>query len=337
MLATSNTDKCDIYSPINISEALSNGKCIDKCDYNIDYKNSSIPISNHGTYLKISYDNSDPPVKFHTDSYKVTEIRIYSPSLHTFNGIKTQGEMVVIHTSVNGGKQLFVCIPIKMNKPANPGSLMLSEIITSAAQLIPDKTNSMPTTIEHINNFNLNLFIPKKQFFYYEGENFLDLEQTCGSQIPIDVICYLPAVSNISVTLDIFSKLKKIIDDSGISPIDRTTDNSYLFPKLFINERGSSTLNSNDGGDVVMDCQPYETSEETVDVVVDTGNDNYDPKEIFQSAWFQVIAGSITFFLILCILNFIFGLLKNKSGSINGGSLSLSGGSIKSTLSRLKK
>jgi hypothetical protein len=323
---------CTIYSPINISESDSNGSCTDKCNYHINYKTSSLPISNQGNYLKIKYDNTDPPVKFNTDSYKVDEIRIYSPSLHTYNGAKVGGEMVIIHTPVGGGKQLFVCIPIRIAQPSNPGSEMISTIITSSSLLIPTDNDGNSKTLDNIKNFNLNLFVPKKTFFYYEGVNFLDINPanmlsiglSCPQRIPIDVICYLPFVSNISISLVVMSKLKKMITESGINPQQKTDLNKNLFPTLFVSVRGATTIDSSNGDDIVMDCQPYEISEETVDVVTEKDSSgDYSPKEILNSQWFQIIAGSLVFFLILCILNFLFGLFKSKSGS--GGSDMISG------------
>jgi hypothetical protein len=315
---------CTIYSPINISESDSIGTCTDKCNYHINYKSSSVPISNQGTYLKIKYDNTDPPVKFNTDSYKVNEIRIYSPSLHTYNGAKLGGEMVIIHTPVVGGNQLFVCIPIRLGQPSNTGSEIISTIIQASSLLIPTDKDSK--TLDSIKNFNLNMIIPKKTYYYYEGVNFLDVNKSgisCPASIPIDVICYLPFISNISVSAVVMSKLRKMITDSGINPQKKTISNTTLIPPLFVSVRGATAIDSSNGDDIVMDCQPYEISEETVDVVTEKDNsDYYNPKEIFKSEWFQIISGSIVFFLILCILNFLFGLFKKKSGSGGGDMIS---------------
>jgi hypothetical protein len=318
---------CTIYSPINISESDSIGTCTDKCNYHINYKTSSVPISNQGTYLKIKYDNTDPPVKFNTDSYKVNEIRIYSPSLHTYNGAKLVGEIIIIHTPVAGGNQLFVCIPIRLGQPSNTGSEIMATIIKASSLLIPTDKDSK--TLDNIKNFNLNTIIPNKTFFYYEGANFLNVNSTdinrisCPSKIPIDVICYLPFVSNISLPADVMSKLQKMITDSGIKPQKKTISNVTSIPKLFVSVRGATTIDTTNGDDIVMDCQPYEISEETVDVVTEKdNNDYYNPKEIFKSEWFQIISGSIVFFLILCILNFLFGLFKKKSGSGGGDMIS---------------
>ena len=54
--------------------------------------------------------------------------------------------------------------------------------------------------------------------------------------------------------------------------------------------------------------------QKTTDVVVETGTtDDASAKDILNSDWFQLIVGSIGFFIILCILNGIFGLFEHKA------------------------
>ena len=319
-LLTSGFGKCDVYSPIDISDTHSIGKCIDKCDYSFNYKNSSIPISNKGEYLRIQYDdtsNTETPVSFNSKTYKVSDIRIYSPSLHTYNGVKAQGEIVIIHTPVAGGKQLFVSIPIRLDNISNPGSTVLTSILQNALANIPENGNE--TKIDNVKNFNLNMIVPKKTYYYYEGVNFL--EPPCS--ISIDVICYLPYSANIGVSNDIILRLQQIITNSNISPKEYSANDT---PKLYFNEQGALKLGSGDLNDVVMDCQPFEMSDEpteTVDVVFDTGiSTNFNPMDIFKNPWFQIISGSILFFLILCTLNVLFGIIEHKPGATSIGSIS---------------
>jgi carbonic anhydrase len=302
--------KCDVYSPIDISDSHSLGKCIDKCDYSFDYKNSAIPITNKGDYLEIKYDDtssSEAPVNYNTKTYKVTDIRIYSPSLHTYNGVKTDAEILIIHTPILGGKKLFVSVPImSQDNSLNVGSKVLTEIVKSALANVPAEGNQ--SNVENVKNFNLNMIVPKKQYYYYSGVNFL--EQPCS--IPIDIICYLPYASNINISSILLTNFSTIIKPSDISPKPYSDGNT---PRLYFNEQGSLKLGS-DNDDVVMECQPYETTDEpteNVDVVIDTNLDNYNPMDIFKSSWFQVIAGSLAFFILLCVLNVLFGAFEHKT------------------------
>lgn len=318
---------CPMNSPINISEVDRKSKCTDKCNYQIGYKNSAVAIANHTTYLSIPYKNTESQVKFNNTKYNVDEVRLYSPSLNTYNGMKVGCEMIIIHTPVSGGNQLFVCLPVKTSNQSTPASMTLTSIIDGASVLVNDKTNSGLVSMDKIKNFNLNLFIPRKPFYYYEGDYFLE----CLSSMPkVDVICYLPFVANIFISTETLNKLKQIVDPSGIAPPKKSADNADTYPELNFNDHGVTSVDSDDSGDVVMDCQPYETSEETVDVVVENDQDNYsyDPSKLIDNPWFQVIAGSIGFFLMIIFLKFVFGLVNKKSSSGSSSGSFMSGGSI---------
>lgn len=301
--------KCDVYSPIDISDLHSLGKCKDKCDYSFDYKNSAIPITNKGEYLQIKYDdssNAEAPVTYNAKPYKVSDIRIYSPSLHTYNGVKADAEILIIHTPILGGKNLFISIPIMTDNSINAGSKIISEIVKGALANVPAEGNE--SNIDNIKNFNLNMIIPKKQYYNYSGVNFL--EQPCS--VAIDVVCYLPFAANINISSILLSKFSTIIKPSDISPKPYSDGNT---PRLYFNEQGSVKLGS-DNDEVVLECQPYETTDEpteNVDVIIDTNLDNYNPMDIFKSSWFQIIAGSFAFFLLLCILNVLFGAFEHKT------------------------
>ena len=40
----------------------------------------------------------------------LSQIIIFSPSLHLFNNSKVEGEIIVVHTPESGGQNLFVCV-----------------------------------------------------------------------------------------------------------------------------------------------------------------------------------------------------------------------------------
>ena len=233
-LLTSGFGKCDVYSPIDISDTHSIGKCIDKCDYSFNYKNSSIPISNKGEYLRIQYDdtsNTETPVSFNSKTYKVSDIRIYSPSLHTYNGAHMPCEILIIHTPILGGNQLFVSIPvIKTSGSVNTGSTIFNAVIKNALANIPAEGNE--ARVDNIKNFNLNAIVPRKEYYYYTGVNFL--EQPCSSTI--DVICYLPYVANIGINDDVLSRLSSIIQISNIIPKEYSETDT---PKLYLNSNSA--------------------------------------------------------------------------------------------------
>jgi hypothetical protein len=89
-----------------------------------------------------TFDQDRKPYK----TYKVTDIRIYSPSLHTYNGAKTDAEILIIHTPILGGKKLFVSVPImSQDNSLNIGSKVLTEIMKSSLANVPNADVKLPT------------------------------------------------------------------------------------------------------------------------------------------------------------------------------------------------
>jgi len=317
-----NFGTCNVNSPIDISGSRSLGKCVDKCDLTFKYNISSVNVTNRGDYLSIKYDdvsNSDAQVTFNTKKYKVTDLRIYSPSLHTYNGSQMPAEILIIHTPVDGGNQLFVSVPIMNNNSVNSGSSMMTAILTHALANAPADGNE--ARIDNIKNFSLNSIVPKKPYYYYSGVNFL--RQPCSTAV--DIVCYLPYTANIGINTDLVDKLSFVIKPSNITPKPYTEGDT---PRLYFNEEGAKTSDANGGDDIVISCQPYDDTadpNETTDYVVDTDASALNPSEIFNSGWFQVIAGSLIFFLIICVLNLIFGMFQKSSessgSSNNSGSM----------------
>jgi len=306
-----NFGTCNVNSPIDISGTRSLGKCVDKCDFTFKYNISSVNVTNRGDYLSFKYDdvsNSDAQVTFNSKKYKVTDLRIYSPSLHTYNGNQMPAEILIIHTPVDGGNQLFVSVPVMNSNSVNAGSSMINAVLINSLANAP--ADGDETRIDNIKNFSLNSIVPKKPYYYYSGVNFL--RQPCSAQV--DIVCYLPYTANIGINTALVDKLSFAIKPSNISPKPYTEGDT---PRLYFNEEGAKTSDSN-GDDIVISCQPYEDTadpNETTDYVVDTDSLPLNPSEIFNSSWFQVIAGSFIFFLIICLLNFIFGIFQKNSES----------------------
>ena len=291
-------------TPLNISLSKQSGKCDSKCDYSFKYQSSSCVTTNKGTYISVAYDaTSGQPVTYNSRKYNVTEIRIYSPSIHKYNNYPAAGEIIIIHTPVSGGNKLFVSVPIKIEESTSKGSTVVKNIIMGTVTKAPNLNES--ATLNDIRTFTLNDIVPKKPFFSYSGQEPFD---TCSSVV--DFVVFAPVLSDISINPVVLNKLRSIIKNSGI--VAKEADNNT---PLFVNERGANSGNVNE--DIYIDCQPVSQSEDTKDVVVNTSYDPspIDAKDIINNTWFQVIAGSIGFFLLLCVLSALFSSFGKKSSS----------------------
>ena len=133
---------------IDISKQNISGKCDLKCAYNFNYPESNTTAKNQGIMINLTYDNSKtPPVTYNTQKYTVTGISITSPSLHLFNGVTTDAEVIIDHAPVKGGPLLKVVIPIKSSSESSDASYLLKEIIDVTATNSPSQSESTNLSI----------------------------------------------------------------------------------------------------------------------------------------------------------------------------------------------
>jgi len=280
-------------APIDITMANIYGKCDLKCNYNFKYSSSSSCVAtNRGDYISLAYENpSTPPVIYSDITYFVDEIRIYSPSLHSYNGNKADGEMIIVHNSTSGSKPLLVCVPIVINSKNSSTSVMLDQIVTTMSAQAPKSGDTINVSLT---DFNLNAFVPRKTFFKYTA---IEPYQPCTTEVIY--IVYIPS----SGPIDINEETLKLLN-TFILP------NTYVIktgPKLFFNKKGPSISNTSGMGDeIYIDCQPVGVSEEEITVVTGAPLALSDLQKmlnpILTNPYFITVVGSITFTLILYIM-----------------------------------
>jgi carbonic anhydrase len=285
-------------SPIDISLSSITGKCDYKCAYSFNYNNSSCVATNRGDYLSLSYDNSSShPVVYNASNYDVKEIRLYTPSLHSYSGSKTDGELIIIHNPITGAVPLLVCIPIKNNNTSSVSSLLFKTLVDTVANSAPADGES--TTVPLGNQqFNLTDLVPKKPFFSYSAT---EPYQPCSTNV--NLIVYDSLTASLDIMSDTLTKLKSIIQSNDY---DIKTG-----PKLFYNEKGP---NKSSGGDIYIDCQPVGESEETTEIITDMGSTN-SFKDFLNNPYLKFILFGLLFVFILYGLKLLLNMFKG--GSIN--------------------
>jgi len=305
-------------APIDISIQKSSGKCDLKCAYNFKYPNSSCTATNRGDYISLSYDaTSTSPVTYNAVGYNVQEIRLYVPSLHTFNGSHAVGEIMIIHVSNKGTKPLLVCVPLtEGNSSSSEATFILSSIVTAMASNAPSEGE---TTNVNMNNFTMDAFVPKKPYFSYTA---IQPYQPCVGDV--DLIVFTPLMAKCSIDSGTLNKLNTII-----------SENSYTTktgPLLFFNEKGPG---SSVGDEIYIDCKPVNQSAEETMITQSTESSSssfsfsspsvsIDMNSILDSPAFQIFLASLLFIFILLVFSVV---TKAFSG---GGSKSSGTGMIAS-------
>lgn len=229
-------------SPIDITESGVSGTCKQKCYYIFDYYDSTCKVEREEMFLKFDYDGSTKtPAKINGINLNIGDIRIYCPSLHTFNGERVSAEIVISHGG--NGTALLVCVPIKTSTSNNECSVLLNEIVNQTQRLAP---NVGDTSVLTTSGFNLNKLIPRTQFYYYEGN--LPFEPCTGDY---GIIVFNP--NDFSTMMPVtYDKLSKTIKAHNIT--------TKVGTSYFLSGKSAST---NEDDEIYIRCQPIETTNDS--------------------------------------------------------------------------
>ena len=279
---------------IDISKKNVSGKCDLKCAYNFQYPESNTTAKNQGVLINLSYDNSKtPPVTYNTQKYSVAQVIISSPSLHLFNGATTDAEILIIHTPVKGGPELFVCIPIKSSSESSDASYLLKEIIDITGTNAPSEGES---TNLSISGFTLDKIVPNKQYYSYT-------DQGTNDWIVFGILDAIPLNSATITTL------QKIIKPYPVPMIGG---------ELFINTTGPNSTKVGDG--IYISCKPTGSSNEETTVEYTKNTPSYDFANILDNPVtkmiFQIIVGCILFIIVFIIFNYIYQFITTGETKI---------------------
>lgn len=298
-------------APIDISIQKISGKCDLKCAYNYKYPNSSCTATNRGDYISLSYDStSTSPVTYNAVGYNVQEVRLYTPSLHTFNGSHAVAEIIIIHVSNKGTKPLLVCVPVTEGNSSSDGNAILGNIISVMAKSAPAEGE---TANVNIDNFTMDSFVPKKPYFSYTA---IQPYQPCIGDV--DLIVFTPLMAKCTISSESLNKLNTII-----------SNNDYTIktgPLLFFNEKGPGSAGV--GDEIYIDCKPINKSVEETMITqsVSVGNgesSSVDMNSILESPAFQILVSSLLFILILFVFNMITKMFSGGGSNKVGGTFSV--------------
>ena len=235
--------------PINIVRQQTD-KCELKCKLWYKYGNSSCIVSKKTDRISIAYDGQSD-IMFNSVPYTPTEIRIFKPSIHTYDGEYAEAELIIVHTGGQNGLQ--ICIPITMSETmtTNTGANILEEIINNTQ-------NSTAASILNISDFNANHLIPKCAYFSYKGGLLSGNSTTgftCSTSSSVEYVVFHQRHGSITLKQQTLANLEKLIQDSFIPVYEG---------KSFYNEKGSTENGFSGDGQIYIDCQPTDADSELI-------------------------------------------------------------------------
>jgi len=296
-MSTSSTCNAPINIPSPSDPSIKN--CDVRCSYNYNYLSSDCTASVKTNYISLSYQSfSTSQAKYNGNDFWVEDIRIYYPSIHTYNGTTADAELIIMHNSIVG-KKIAVCAPIVQSSLVNKASEKLSFLMN----LLKDTTN---TTIPDF--YSLNTFIDYKPFYTYSGTLFSDCTQN------IDYIVYRPADFQINITSEAFSQLTNITKSHTYTTIPNTSS------ILYYNSSGSKPISS--GDQIYIDCQPINKSEDEVVInkqvySVEGNQHNFTFPNLQDSQYIQFLLCFIIFIFIIYICYYSVEITNSLFGNKN--------------------
>ena len=240
--------------PINIVRQQTD-RCNLKCKLWYNYGNSSCLVSKKLDRISITYDGQSD-VMFNSVPYKPTEIRIFSPSIHSYDDEFAEAEVVIVHTGGQNG--LAICIPITKSETmrSSKGSTIIQEIIRNT----PNNSAALNVNIP---DFNVNHLIPKSAYFSYVGgllggnatTGFTCNAGTNGVSSLVQYVVFHPSHGSITLNKTTLDTLGTLINDSFI-PVYKG--------KSFYNEKGTTENGFSGDGQIYIDCQPTDEDSELI-------------------------------------------------------------------------
>jgi len=227
----------------------------------------------------ISYDG-ESDVMFNSLSYQPVEVRIFKPSLHTFDGVQADAEMIVVHKGSAGG--LLICIPVMANKSINAstGTNVLDDIISNA----PEQNQS--TTL-NMHDYNLNFLIPKTSYFSYTAS----LPYGTCDETQYQYVVF--PKQSISISQETLNTLGSHIHDSYITAKEGD---------VFWNEQGTKNNGFAGEGQIYIDCQPTGQGDDETEIMYKEPTGKVDYTWMYKILYF--IVGFIVMYILIKIMNF---------------------------------
>ncbi len=217
----------------------------EKCKFEYNYTgNSKCTVRNKNNYLEIK-GCTNGYASFGGNELQVQDVRLYSPSLHRFNGSKTDAECIIQYSSF-GGNNILVCMPVKKDDAAS-SSKKFFEFLNNAPQK-GDVTdiNMVGFTIGNILNT-----IP---YYYYSGSFPYKTGNECSSRRNVKIIVFDPEKAGAAnITESQLTKLRQLIDSTESNSLSEPTGEVML-----LYNSGGATKPGEDTGKkfvTVADCQ----------------------------------------------------------------------------------
>ena len=251
----------DIYEGKTYSECPSTEVC--KYDYSYEYdRTSKCRVTKKSNYLKLlCWDRSNVTIA-NMKNLRLTEARLYSPSVNKWEGLSVPAELILSHTGA--GKSVDVCIPIIKDDSSSDPSIKFFDAIHNAVKILPNERNGTMRSVELPANFSLDNIIPKASFYLAEGDG-MAINNCSPSMRNIIIFSKERAIKMKTRVHRDIGNLIQIYNPGANRKIEGSgSENSAGEGKFWKNTAGTTKSNNNSefsaAGQMAMECEPVNNS-----------------------------------------------------------------------------
>ena len=312
-------------APIDFTSGTAYSQCSDTCKFTFKYSDSSCTVRKFTIFdqqcLYASYDtgNSSTNVVYNGISYVPTGCLIFNGSFHTYDKIKSPGEVVILHEGSGGagaGKLLLVCISISISDTStlSGSGEIIDQIIKTVpkAQVSKSDESSSPFGVKGL--YNLSQIIPENAPYYtYIGNAFYSTRSEAINYVVFTQgnVCKISqdALTNLNAIV------KKINAPTTSMPVNTASLNS-------IGANGSSS------NQIYIECKPtgddgvilYKKSlKGGVDGALDEEALSTPSSDIFENQTFLGLIGFFCALLFIGLILYGFKVFTGRGGDGDGG------------------
>lgn len=155
--------------PVNIKDTKH--ICREDCSYQYNYSaNSSVLVINKGDCLELKVDGKNKvnfngyTIDLEQSETKGGSVKIFQPSLHLFDGVQVDGEIIITHSGSNN--TVLVCVPIIVRDGGGKSNNFFQQLLPhiNLAEGNPDPQNV------NVSKWSLNDIMPTGDFYFYNGD-----------------------------------------------------------------------------------------------------------------------------------------------------------------------
>jgi hypothetical protein len=228
-------------------------------EYSYDYSyESQCKVTKEAKHLKIVCWTKSYVTIGTTNNLTLTEMKLYSPSINTWDGVNAKAEIVLKHVD-SEGKITWVCVPVDESGDGAGADIDFFNSVNEAVKALVGDTNGTMKLVELGGGFTLNKLVPVNSFYYAEGDGLKFGTGACDAEK--NNIIIFPKTAAIKMKPIVGTNLRSLLSQYNPTrrSIEGSKSNNGHKGQFLINEVGTKAnmmVKQSKTGIMGLTCEP---------------------------------------------------------------------------------